>query len=141
MAPREAERLPAWEGNTNLQGGNQAASPRNAQRAGSLISLARLAVTENGGVSRNVVTVVPRMLVLPTRRNREAQRRVELGLEGRYRARRLRVPKQLEIDFPKRQRRRAAKEEVARELDRLEPRWRRLFVLYPTESSLRERGE
>ena len=90
---------------------------------------------------RNVVTVSRRLLVLPTSRNRDAQRRVELALEERYRARRASDPSHLEIDFPKRHLRRAAKEEVAAELDRIEPRWRRLFVLYPTESSLRERGE
>ena len=90
---------------------------------------------------RNVVTVAPRVLVLPTGKNREAQRRVQLALEERYRARRVGARVHLEIDFPKRHPRRAAKEEVARELDRVEPRWRRLFVLYPTESSLRDRGE
>lgn len=77
----------------------------------------------------------------PTRRNRDARRRVEAALEDGYRARRVGTRPQLEIDFPTSHGRRAAKDEVERELDRIEPRWRRLFSLYPTESSLRERGE
>jgi hypothetical protein len=45
------------------------------------------------------------------------------------------------MDFPKGAQHRAAKEEIAAELDQIESRWRRLYLLYPTESSLRERGE
>jgi hypothetical protein len=90
---------------------------------------------------RNVVTLSPRLLVLPTRRNREARDRVERALVDRYRARRESDPDRIQIDFSKRQARRAAKDEVVAELDRIEPRWRRLYVLYPKESSLRERGE
>jgi hypothetical protein len=90
---------------------------------------------------RNVVTLSPRVFVLPTRRNRDARDRIERALEDKYRARRESNPSRIELDFPKRDPRRAAKEEVAAELDRIDRRWRRLYVLYPTESSLRERGE
>jgi len=90
---------------------------------------------------RNVVTLSPRVLVLPTRRDRDARDRIERALVEKYRARRESDPDRIEIYFPKRGPRRAAKEEVAAELDRVEPHWRRLYVLYPTESSLRERGE
>jgi len=47
----------------------------------------------------------------------------------------------IEIDYPKRFSRRAAKQQVTDELDRIDPRWRQVFVLYPTESSLRQHGE
>jgi hypothetical protein len=90
---------------------------------------------------RNVVTLTPRWLVLPTQRNRAARQRIEHALADEYRARRESDPERIEIDFPKSERRRGAKDEIATALDRIEPRWRRLYVLYPTESSLRERGE
>jgi len=92
-------------------------------------------------VPRNVVTLAPRRLVLPKQRNRAARERIERALVERYRARRESNPERIVIDFPKRGSRRAAKEEVASALDQIEPRWRRLYVLYPSESSLRERGE
>jgi hypothetical protein len=66
---------------------------------------------------------------------------VEQALRERYRARSEDDPARIEIDFPKRHPHRAAKERVARELDQIDPKWHRVFVLYPTESSLRERGE
>jgi hypothetical protein len=90
---------------------------------------------------RNVVTLTPRWLVLPVQRNRAARKRIERALVDKYRARRESDPKRIVIDFPKRAPRRASKEEVAAALDEVEPRWRRLYVLYPSESSLRERGE
>jgi hypothetical protein len=90
---------------------------------------------------RNVVRLTPRWLVLPIQRNRSARERIERVLVETYRARRESDPERIEIDFPKRAPRRAAKDEVAAALDQVEPRWRRLYVLYPSESSLRERGE
>jgi hypothetical protein len=90
---------------------------------------------------RNVVTLTPRRLVLPMQRNRAARERVERALVERYRARRESDPERIAIDFPKRAPRRAAKDEIVAALDGIEPRWRRLYVLYPTESSLRQRGE
>ena len=90
---------------------------------------------------RNVVTLTPRRLVLPMQRNRAARERIERALVDQYRARRESDPERIVIDFPKRARRRAAKAAIAAELDRIEPRWRRLYVLYPSESSLRQRGE
>ena len=90
---------------------------------------------------RNVVTLSPRRVILPIRRSRAARERVERALVDKYRARFESAPERIEIDFPKRAPHRAAKVEIAAELDRIEPRWRRLYVLYPTESSLRERGD
>ena len=90
---------------------------------------------------RNIVTLAPRRLVLPVQRNRAARQRIERALVEKYRARRESDPERIVIDFPKRASRRAAKEEVAAALDQVERRWRRLYVLYPSESSLRERGE
>ena len=90
---------------------------------------------------RNVVTLSPRILVLPTRRNQETRRRIEQLVVERFRARIEGVPERFEMDFPKRVGGRAAKNEVTEALDATDPRWRRVFVLYPTESSLRERGE
>jgi hypothetical protein len=90
---------------------------------------------------RNVVTLCPRVLVLPTQSDRDARERIERALIDKYHACRKSDPERLEVYFPKRAPRRAAKEEVAAELDRVEPGWRRLYVLYPTESFLRERGQ
>jgi hypothetical protein len=89
---------------------------------------------------RNVVTLTPRLLVLPIKRNRAACERIERALVDKYSARREADPEHIEVDFPAAPRR-AAKNKIAAELNRIEPRWRRLYVLYPTESSLRERGE
>ncbi len=88
---------------------------------------------------RNVVTLVPRLLVWPSEKNRSAREAILVRLGERYRPRR--EDGNAELDFPKRMSGRAAKNQIAAELDRIDPRWRRLFVLYPTESSLRERGE
>jgi hypothetical protein len=74
-------------------------------------------------------------------RNRAARERIERALVDKYRARRESDPERIAIDFPKRALHRASKDEIVAELDRIEPRWRRLYVLYPSESSLRERGE
>jgi len=90
---------------------------------------------------RNAVTLSPRRFVLPLPQNRTARERIERALLDKYRARRESHPDRLEIDFPKHEPHRAAKEVITAELDKVEPRWRRLYVLYPTESSLRERGE
>ena len=59
----------------------------------------------------------------------------------RYRARVESDPERIEMDFPKQEGGRAAKTEVANALDATDPRWRRVFVLYPNESSLRSKGE
>jgi hypothetical protein len=89
---------------------------------------------------RNVVTLQPRTLVLPTRKNREARQEIVARLGERYRARR-QEDGALEIDFPVKLSRRAAKDQVVSELEEIDPRWRRLFTLYPTESSLLQKGE
>lgn len=90
---------------------------------------------------RNVVTLVPRVLVLPTRRNRETRQRVRAHVVEQYRARRESNPDRIEIDFPKHVGGRAAKTQVAEALDAVEPRWQRVFALYPTETALRNKGE
>lgn len=92
-------------------------------------------------VPRNVVTLTPRFLVFPTRRNRETRQIVQAHLVARYRARVESDPDRIEIDFPKRMGGRAAKTEVMASLDQVAPRWRRVFVLYPTESALRDKGD
>jgi hypothetical protein len=74
---------------------------------------------------RNVVTVEPRFaaFLLPGRRK---QIEAELAERHRYRRR----GDAMEIDFPKRLGR-EAREQVIAELDEIDPRWRRLFRLYP----------
>ena len=47
----------------------------------------------------------------------------------------------IKIHFPKRKGPRAAKDEVTRALDAADANWRRVFVLYPKESALREKAE
>ena len=90
---------------------------------------------------RNVVTLSPRVLTLPTRRNRETRQRIEQMMVERYRARVETDPERIEMDFPQSVGGRAAKEEVTRALDSFDQRWRRVFSLYPTESALRDKGE
>ena len=95
----------------------------------------------DGGVPRNVVTLAPRLLRLPTRRNRETQERIVAMVVERFRARVEKDPERIAMDFPKRMGGRAAKNELIRALDSTDPRWPRVFVLYPTESALRDKGE
>jgi len=88
-------------------------------------------------VPRNVVTVVRRRSILPRRAGRtERQDHALAQLEERYRV----VPRDgegVEIHFPNALGKRAAKEQVVAELERIEPAWSRLFVVYPRESALR----
>jgi hypothetical protein len=58
-----------------------------------------------------------------------------------YRARIERDPERIEIDFPKGRGGRSARAEVTEALDAADRRWRRVFVLYPSESSLRDKGQ
>jgi hypothetical protein len=60
-------------------------------------------------VPRNVVTLTPRAFRLPTRRNREARKRIEQVVLERYRPRFESDPERIELDFPKRMGGRAAK--------------------------------
>ncbi len=93
------------------------------------------------GVPRNVVTLSRRSLVLPSRANRDARKDIISALGETYRLRQQDSRgKWWELDFPKSVGRRAAKERVSADLDRIDPLWRRLFVLYPTKDSLRRRG-
>ena len=73
---------------------------------------------------RNVVTLAPRLIPLVRRGMRE---QIEAELSKRYRFRR--VDDHIEIDFPKSKS--DAKEEVVAQLDEIDPRWRRVFVVYP----------
>ena len=76
---------------------------------------------------RNIVSLHPRLD--PLRRKRRAREQALSELEGRYRFRR--VANHVEIDFSKRRPRAEVKAEVMRELNRIDPRWRRLFRIYP----------
>jgi hypothetical protein len=73
---------------------------------------------------RNVVTLVPRVLVLTRPGTRGA---IETALGERFRFRR--VNDRIEIDFPKSDP--EAKRKVVAALDEIDPRWRRVFVIYP----------
>ena len=86
---------------------------------------------------RNVVTLSPRLLVLPTRSNREARRAIAAALGNRYPVLSTHGGKRLVIHFPKAVGGRAAKDEVTAALNQIDVRWRRFFVLYPNERSLR----
>lgn len=76
---------------------------------------------------RNVVTLSPRADLL--RRRDEARERILAALGDRYRFRR--EATHVEIDFSKRRASAEVKAEVVAELDRIDPRWRRLFRIYP----------
>jgi hypothetical protein len=90
-------------------------------------------------VPRNVVTLSSRLLVLPTRKNREARRAITAALGNRYPVLSSDGGKRLAIHFPKSVGGRAAKDEVTAALDEIDVRWRRFFVLYPNEQSLRRK--
>jgi hypothetical protein len=75
-------------------------------------------------VPRNVVTLAPRLLRLARPGTRAA---IEAALAERFRYRR--VDAHIEIDFPKSKP--GAKAEVVAALDEIDPRWRRVFVIYP----------
>jgi hypothetical protein len=92
-------------------------------------------------VPRNVVNLSPRWQFFPSRRVRATQERVAEALAKRYRYRAEPDPARIEIDFPESKGRATAKDEVAAALDDIDPNWRRLFVLYPTENSLGRRRE
>ncbi len=79
--------------------------------------------------------------MLPTSRNGEARLKVESEVVEQFRARRESDPDRLEIDFPKQLAKRDAKNRVVEALDAVEPRWRRVFALYPTETALRNKRE
>jgi hypothetical protein len=62
---------------------------------------------------------------------------VLLQLRELHRARPRPAGDGIQIDFPKKIGRRQARARVVEDLDRIEPDWRRLFAVYPSESSLR----
>jgi hypothetical protein len=90
-------------------------------------------------VPRNVVTLVPRRGLFGRGARKEAQHAIVARLGERFRPRVIDEGRRVELDFPKQTPRREAKERVAAELDKIDPRWRRLFALYPNEGSLRRR--
>jgi hypothetical protein len=80
-------------------------------------------------VPRNVLSLVPRTFALPTPANRRTRRLVEERLAERCRLRRL--PDHIALDFPKRLGHEQARAQVVADLDAIDPRWSRVFVLYP----------
>jgi hypothetical protein len=92
-------------------------------------------------VPRHVVTVFPKLLVLPTEGNRRHWEAIIERLGHAYRTTPHPDGDAIEIHFSKRKSRREAKLEVATTLDEIDPRWHRLLRLYPTESALRDLGE
>ena len=87
---------------------------------------------------RNVVTVIRRRIVLARGDRRGRQARALASLSERHRLRWREQKDGVEIDFPKSLGRRVAKERIVAELTEIDPAWRRLFVVYPTESALRD---
>jgi hypothetical protein len=75
-------------------------------------------------VPRNVVTLAPRLLARARPARRSA---IETALEDRFRYRR--QDDHIEIDFSKSDH--EAKRKVVAALDEIDPRWRRVFVIYP----------
>jgi hypothetical protein len=75
---------------------------------------------------RNVVTLAPRLVRLARPGTRSA---IEAALARRFRYRR--EDDRIEIDFPKPDR--EARRKVVAALDEIDPRWRRVFVIYPHE--------
>ena len=85
------------------------------------------------------MTLDPRWFLFFRGRKREAQRVITQQLQANFKPR-YEPDGSVEIDFSKQSDLRADKERVAAELDRIDPGWPRLFRLYPTEDSLRDRG-
>lgn len=90
---------------------------------------------------RYVVTLWPPADAVVDETDRAERAAITARLSERFRPR-VRPDGGLEFDFSKRSNLRAAKEAVAAELDRIRinPEWRRLFVLFPTEDALRGKG-
>jgi hypothetical protein len=84
------------------------------------------------------VSVIRRRWLVPVRNRRERQDRALASLGERRRVRRRVEDDGVQIDFPKSLGRRAAKEQIVAELAEIEPAWRRLFVVYPRESNIRD---
>ena len=89
-------------------------------------------------VPRNVITLVPRRLVLPTRKNAERKERIVASLHQRFRPQQSHHGGRVtwEIRFPNSFGKRTAREHVVEVLADADPRWRTLFILYPKESAL-----
>jgi len=84
---------------------------------------------------RNVVTLVPK------RRPWSSAKRVQAAVLAAVVSERRPDPhphnagRQVEFSFPTSTPRAEAKAEIARALDRIEPRWRRYFSLYPRDAN------
>jgi hypothetical protein len=91
-------------------------------------------------VPRNVVTVARRRTWTFWRGSDRVERqdRAVVALTERFRLRASERGDRFEIDFPKSLERRAAKAEVVAELERIDPDWGRLFVVYPLDRNLRD---
>jgi hypothetical protein len=87
---------------------------------------------------RNVVSVIRRRRLVLVRDRRGRQDRALASLSERHRVRWRAEGDGVQIDFARSLGRRAAKDRVVADLAEIEPAWRRLFVVYPTESSIRD---
>jgi hypothetical protein len=87
----------------------------------------------------HVVTIWPKRVPLVRARTRVAMRAQIVAALANHRPELDGVSGSIRLYFSPRDDARAAKEEVAALLDKVDPRWRRAFVLYPTESALNER--
>ncbi|MGH3133941.1 MAG: hypothetical protein ACRDNY_09435 [Gaiellaceae bacterium] len=86
---------------------------------------------------RNVVTLVPRRSLL-RRRHGVARAEIVAELADRFRPS-IGEDGRIEMYFSPRYPADRAKADVATELDGIDPGWRRLFRLYPTEQALEAR--
>ncbi len=84
------------------------------------------------------MSVIRRRWFVPVRDRRSRQDRALASLGERHRVRWRAEGDGVQIDFPKSLGRRAAKDAVVADLAEIESAWRRLFVVYPTESSIRD---
>ena len=84
---------------------------------------------------RNVVTLIPRQLVLPTRNNDDRRQQVVAAIHTHFRPQQSQSAS-WEIHFPNSLGKRTAREQVIEVLTAAEPRWRALLVLYPKASVL-----
>jgi len=82
--------------------------------------------------------VIRRRWLVGVRDRRIRQDRALASLGERHRVRWRPEGDGVEIDFANALGRRAAKDRIVADLTEIEPAWRRLFVVYPRESNIRE---
>jgi hypothetical protein len=100
--------------------------------------LTRIADCKTDSMPRHIVTLSPKRAL---RGNSEVKARIVNELAARYRPRYSNPERpdrgSIELDFSTRTNLRNARAEVAAVLDTIEPAWRHLYDLYPTEDALR----